>query len=268
MFASRGYVVAAVNFHGSHRLRADFHQQHLAELGRLPYDDLMKGLDVVAALPYVDRTRMGAAGASYGGYMIYWMAGHTDRFKALVAHDGIFNPLSMTGTTEELWFPIWEFGGTPLTSRPARAMMEKWSPANYVAHWKTPMLVVHGQHDYRVDLSEGLQAFTALQAAGRARRSSCTSPTRATWSCKPAEPPALVGHGARLARPVPAPGSAELLPGGRLPMRSLFIRWLINTLALSSRSRSWTGCTTTRDRCSSCWWRPCSGWSTAPCGRF
>jgi len=106
---------------------------------------------------------MGAAGASYGGYMIYWIAGHTDRFKVLVDHDGVFNPVSMAGTTEELWFVDWEFGGTPYANR---AVYEKWSPLNFVQHWKTPMLIVHSQLDYRVDLSEGYQAFTALKARG------------------------------------------------------------------------------------------------------
>jgi dipeptidyl aminopeptidase/acylaminoacyl peptidase len=162
LFAARGYVVAAVNFHGSTGYGQQFTNSISRNWGGLPYEDLMKGLDVVAGLPYVNKDRMGAAGASYGGYMIYWMAGQTDRFKVLVAHDGIFNPLSMTGTTEELWFTNWEFGGSSL-SQSARATMEKWSPANYVGNWKTPMLVVHSQEDYRVDLSEGLQAFTALK---------------------------------------------------------------------------------------------------------
>jgi dipeptidyl aminopeptidase/acylaminoacyl peptidase len=162
LFAARGYVVAAVNFHGSTGYGQTFTNSITRNWGGLPYDDLMKGLDALARLPYVDSTRMGAAGASYGGYMIYWMAGHTNRFRALVAHDGIFNPLSMAGTTEEQWFPIWEFGGSQITPA-ARATMEKWSPANYVANWSTPMLVVHSQNDYRVDVSEGLQAFTALR---------------------------------------------------------------------------------------------------------
>lgn len=162
LFASRGYVVAAVNFHGSTGYGQAFTNSISRNWGSLPYEDLMKGLDVMARLPYVDSTRMGAAGGSYGGYMIYWMAGHTTRFKALIAHDGIFNPLSMTGTTEEQWFPLWEFGGAA-PAPAARALMEKWSPANFVAHWSTPMLVVHGQNDFRVDVSEGLQAFTALR---------------------------------------------------------------------------------------------------------
>jgi len=165
MFAARGYVVAAVNFHGSTGYGQPFTNSISLHWGDYPYDDLMKGLDVVTAHPWADGSRVGAAGASYGGYMIYWMAGQTGRFRTLVAHDGIFNPVSFSGSTEELWFPIHEFGGTP--SMPsARATMEKWSPANYTARWQTPMLVVHGQEDYRVDVSEGFQAYTALRLRG------------------------------------------------------------------------------------------------------
>ena len=165
MFASRGYVVAAVNFHGSTGYGQAFTNSISRHWGDYPYEDLMKGLDYVAALPYVDSTRIGAAGASYGGYMIFWMAGHTNRFRMLVAHDGVFNPISMAGSTEELWFPIHEFGGSQL-SQVARATMEKFSPANFVDNWTTPMLIVHGQLDYRLELSEGLQAFTALKLRG------------------------------------------------------------------------------------------------------
>ena len=163
LFAARGYVVAAVNRHGSTGYGQSFTDAVSQHWGDYPYEDLMKGLDVVARLPYVDSTRMGAAGASYGGYMIYWIAGHTTRFKALVAHDGVFNPVSMAGTTEELWFPNWEFAGTPYGNR---ALYEKWSPLNFVKNWKTPILIVHSQLDYRVDLSEGYQAFTAAKVMG------------------------------------------------------------------------------------------------------
>ena len=163
MFAARGYVVAAVNFHGSTGYGQKFTDAISQHWGDYPLEDVMKGLDVVARLPYVDSTRMGAAGASYGGYMIYWIAGHTDRFKVLVDHDGVFDPVSMAGTTEELWFVDWEFGGTPYANR---ALYEKWSPLNFVQSWKTPMLIVHSQLDYRVDLSEGYQAFTALKVRG------------------------------------------------------------------------------------------------------
>jgi dipeptidyl aminopeptidase/acylaminoacyl peptidase len=163
MFASRGYVVAAVNFHGSTGYGQKFTDAISQHWGDYPYDDLMNGLDVLARLPYVDSTRMGAAGASYGGYMIYWLAGHTDRFKTLVAHDGVFNAASMYGSTEELWFVEWEFGGALYGNR---ALYEKWSPLTFAPHWKTPMLIVHSQLDYRVDLSEGYQAFTALRKMG------------------------------------------------------------------------------------------------------
>ena len=163
MFAARGYLVAAVNFHGSTGYGQKFTDAISQHWGDYPFEDLMKGLDVVAALPYVDSTRMGAAGASYGGYMIFWLAGHTNRFKVLVAHDGVFNPVSMYGSTEELWFPAWEYGGTPYANRP---MYERWSPLNSVSNWRTPLLIVHGQLDYRVDLSEGYQAFTALKSQG------------------------------------------------------------------------------------------------------
>ena len=163
MFAARGYVVAAVNRHGSTGYGQKFTDAVSQHWGDYPYEDLMKGLDVVTRLPYVDSTRMGAAGASYGGYMVYWIAGHTNRFKTLVAHDGVFNPASMAGTTEELWFVDWEFGGSPYASR---TLYDNWSPLNFARNWKTPILIVHSQLDYRVDLSEGYQAFTAAKVLG------------------------------------------------------------------------------------------------------
>jgi dipeptidyl aminopeptidase/acylaminoacyl peptidase len=163
MFASRGYVVAAVNFHGSTGYGQAFTDAISGHWGDYPLEDLMKGLDVVARLPYVDSNRMGAAGASYGGYMIFWLAGHTDRFKTLVSHDGVFNPVSMYGSTEELWFIEWEFGGTPYANR---SLYDRWSPLNHVGKWNAPLLVIHGQNDYRVDVSESYQAFTAARKMG------------------------------------------------------------------------------------------------------
>jgi dipeptidyl aminopeptidase/acylaminoacyl peptidase len=163
MFAARGYVVAAVNFHGSTGYGQRFTDAISEHWGDYPLADLLAGLDVVAQLPYVDSTRVGAAGGSYGGYMVFWLAGHTNRFKALVAHDGVFNTVSMYGTTEELWFAEWEFGGTPYGGR---ERYERWSPLNHVANWTTPILIVHGQSDFRVDVSESLQAFTAARKMG------------------------------------------------------------------------------------------------------
>ena len=167
MFAARGFVVAAVNFHGSTGYGQKFTDAISRHWGDYPYEDLMKGLDVAARLAYVDSTRMGAAGASYGGYMVYWIAGHSDRLKVLVDHDGVFNTVSMAGSTEELWFTDWEFGGNPYANRD---LYRQWNPLNFVEHWKTPVLIVHSQLDYRVDLSEGYQAFTAAKRMGVAAK--------------------------------------------------------------------------------------------------
>ena len=167
MFAAPGYVVAAVNPRGSTGFGQEFTDQITRDWGGRVYEDLIKGLDyVLRSYPFIDENRQAAAGASYGGYMMNWFAGHTDRFKCLVNHDGVYNLESMYGATEELWFPEWEFGGTPWESTD---LYSKWSPHKYAAEFgkfKTPMLVVHGALDYRVPLAEGMQAFTAMQRQG------------------------------------------------------------------------------------------------------
>ncbi len=164
MFASRGYVAVLINPRGSTGYGQHFTDEISREWGGKPYEDLMLGLDyVLKTYPFVDGKRLAAAGASYGGYMINWIEGHTDRFRCLVSHDGVFNPKSMYGTTEELWFPEWELGGTPYKNP---ELYEKWSPMAFVNQFKTPMLVVHGQMDFRLDVSEGFQLFTALQRLG------------------------------------------------------------------------------------------------------
>jgi len=184
MFAARGYVVGVVNFHGSPGWGQRFVNSISKHWGDYPYEDLMKGLDVVAALPYVDSTRMGAAGASYGGYMINWMQGQTDRFKVMFSHDGIFNLASAQGATEELWFPNREFGEGGVTNPETRAMLDRWSPHMYADKWKTPMLVVHGQQDFRLELAEGLQAFTALRVKNVAAKF-LFFPDEGHWVLKP-----------------------------------------------------------------------------------
>ncbi len=164
MFAAPGYVVAMVNFHGSTGYGQDFTDSISRHWGDYPYEDLMKGLDYLEAqYPFIDSKRIAAAGASYGGYMIYWMGTQTKRFACLVAHDGVFDPESMYGATEELWFPEWEFGGTPWNSR---EIYRRWSPANFSQNLTTPMLIVHSQQDFRVDVSQGYAAFTALRRQG------------------------------------------------------------------------------------------------------
>lgn len=161
LFAANGYLVVMINPRGSTGYGQQFIDEINGDWGGRPFVDLMRGLDYVEkTYPFVDQERECALGASYGGYMINWILGHTHRFKCLVSHDGTFNAESAYGSTEELWFNEWEFKGTPWTNR---ALYRKWSPHEYAAEFKTPTLVVHGQLDYRLDVSEGFQLFTTLQ---------------------------------------------------------------------------------------------------------
>ncbi|MEY2492101.1 MAG: hypothetical protein QOH24_1052 [Verrucomicrobiota bacterium] len=161
LFAANGYVVVMINFHGSTGYGQKFTDSISGDWGGKPYVDLMKGLDYVEkTYPFIDKNREAALGASYGGYMANWLLGHTDRFKCIVSHDGMFNTESAYGTTEELWFPEWEFKGPPWQQR---ELYRKWSPHLFAEKFKTPTLVVHGQLDFRLDVSEGLQLFTTLQ---------------------------------------------------------------------------------------------------------
>jgi dipeptidyl aminopeptidase/acylaminoacyl peptidase len=161
LFAANGYVVVTINFHGSTGYGQKFIDAINGNWGGAPYEDLMLGLDYAEkTYPFIAKDRECALGASYGGYMINWIEGHSDRFKCLVSHDGMFNTESAFGTTEELWFNEWEFKGKPWTNR---EMYRKWSPHLAATNFKTPLLVVHGQLDYRLDVSEGFQLFTTLQ---------------------------------------------------------------------------------------------------------
>ncbi|HEY6349465.1 MAG TPA: S9 family peptidase [Candidatus Angelobacter sp.] len=161
LFAASGYLVVMINPRGSTGYGQPFIDGINGDWGGKPFVDLMRGLDYVEkTYSFVDKERECALGASYGGYMINWLMGHTTRFKCLVSHDGMFNAESTYGSTEELWFNEWEFKGTPWSNRP---LYRKWSPHEYAAQFKTPTLVVHGQLDYRLDVSEGFQLFTTLQ---------------------------------------------------------------------------------------------------------
>jgi dipeptidyl aminopeptidase/acylaminoacyl peptidase len=164
LFAANGYLVIMINFHGSTGYGQKFVDAINGDWGGAPFEDLMKGLDhAEKTYPFIDKDRECALGASYGGYMANWVLGHTDRFKCIVSHDGMFNTVSAWGTTEELWFNNWEFKGTPETNP---EMYEKWSPRNSAKKFNTPTLVIHGQLDYRLDVSEGLQLFDTLQVMG------------------------------------------------------------------------------------------------------
>ena len=162
LFAATGnYVVVMINFHGSTGYGEKFTDSISGDWGGKPSVDLMKGLDYVEkTYPFIDKNREAALGASYGGYMANWLLGHTNRFKCIVSHDGMFNTESAWGTTEEIWFPNWEFGGPPWKKRD---VYRKWSPHEYAQNFKTPTLVVHGQNDYRLDVSQAFDLFTTLQ---------------------------------------------------------------------------------------------------------
>ena len=160
--ASQGYAVISVDFHGSAGYGQDFMDAINRDWGGKPLIDLQKGLEAALEVDsQIDGSRACAMGASYGGYMVNWIAGNwPDRFDCLVQHDGLFDMRSFYYATEELWFPRWDFGGS---YSEARETFEKWNPVNYVDNWKTPMLVIAGEQDFRVPYTQGLQSFTALQ---------------------------------------------------------------------------------------------------------
>ena len=161
VFAAAGYVVVMPNPRGSTGYGQKFIDEINNDWGGRAFDDIMAVADhIVSDVPFADGSKMGAAGGSYGGYMIDWILGHTQRFKALVTHDGVYNLVSEFGATEELWFPIWEYGGTPWDKPENYA---KWSPDHYVQEFHTPTLVIHGEQDYRVPYNQGIELFTALQ---------------------------------------------------------------------------------------------------------
>jgi dipeptidyl aminopeptidase/acylaminoacyl peptidase len=186
LFAANGYVVIGINRRGSTGYGQKFVEEVSGDWGGRAYVDLMKGLDFAEAkYPFIDKNRECALGASYGGFMADWVLTHTNRFKCIVTHDSMYNPQSAFGTTEELWFNEWEF--RPLAGTgPAAAVEEnkpaqpwdfydkpasedpfrKWSPMLAIKNAHTPTLIVHSQRDMRLDVSEGLQLFTALQLLG------------------------------------------------------------------------------------------------------
>ncbi len=164
-YAGAGYGAVMVDFHGSTGYGQAFTDSISGDWGGKPLEDLQKGLAAaLARYPWLDGGRACALGASYGGYMVNWIAGNwPDRFRCLVNHDGVFDERMMYYSTEELWFPEWEHGG-PYWANPEG--YEKHNPARFVESWRTPMLVVHGARDYRVPETQGLAAFTAAQRRG------------------------------------------------------------------------------------------------------
>ncbi len=165
LWAAQGWVIVAPNPRGSTGFGQKFVDEISGDWGGKVMTDLDAVFNAVTKLPYVDSARMGIAGASYGGYAVNWIIGHTNRFKAAVSHDGVFNLESMSMATEELWFTEWEFGGRPWDAK-ARAQFAKWSPHLFAQNIKTPTLIITNELDYRVPVDQGLQMFTVLRRNG------------------------------------------------------------------------------------------------------
>jgi dipeptidyl aminopeptidase/acylaminoacyl peptidase len=166
LLSSPGYAVVSVDFHGSTGYGQGFTDAIRGDWGGKPLEDLKRGLAfATAADRQLDPDRACALGASYGGYMMNWIAGQwPDRFRCLVQHDGVFDARAMAYETEELWFDEWEHGGKAYYEDPAA--FERWNPVNHVAKWKTPMLVITGEKDFRIPYTQGIASFTALQRRG------------------------------------------------------------------------------------------------------
>jgi dipeptidyl aminopeptidase/acylaminoacyl peptidase len=185
MFAATGAGLVIINPRGSTGYGQKFVDDVSKGWGGKVYADLMNGLD--AALTrnaWMDSTRMGAAGGSFGGYMVNWIAGHTNRFKALVSHAGPFNLENMYAATEELWFPEWEYGGPFWDPKAMREQYRVYSPHLYAGKFKTPTLVTNGELDFRVPYTEGLSMFTSLQRQGVPSRL-VVFPDEGHWIAKP-----------------------------------------------------------------------------------
>ena len=175
LWASHGYAVVMINPHGSSGMGIDFQNAVRNDWGGLPFQDLMNGWQYVKdTYKWIDMDRVGGCGASYGGYMVNWIQGNNDdkKFKCLVTHDGVFSTVTMFYATEEMWFPMSEYcphdkwGCKPYESDESRVGYEKFSPESRVEHWNTPHLIIHGSQDFRIPVSEGISAFTALQLRG------------------------------------------------------------------------------------------------------
>jgi dipeptidyl aminopeptidase/acylaminoacyl peptidase len=184
VFAGAGYGLVAVDFHGSTGYGQGFTDAISNNWGGWPLEDLQKGLKAATdKFAWLDADNACALGASYGGYMMNWIEGQwPDRFKCIVQHDGVFDARAMAYETEELWFDEWEHGGKAYYEDPQA--FEKWNPVNYVAKWKTPMLVITGEKDFRIPYTQGLATFTALQRRGIPSRL-LVNPNENHWVLKP-----------------------------------------------------------------------------------
>lgn len=166
LMASQGYIVVAPNRRGMPGWGVKWNEAISKDWGGQPMQDYLSAIDAISREAYVDKNRLGCIGASYGGYSVFMLAGmHNNRFKTLIAHDGLFDMKSWYGTTEELWFANWDLGGN-YWKKPTPKGYEKFNPSNFVDKWNTPILIIQGGIDYRVPVEQGLEAFQAAQLKG------------------------------------------------------------------------------------------------------
>ena len=167
LMAANDYVVLAPNRRGLPGFGQEWNDQISRDWGGQAMQDLLAATDDLSKEPYIDRKRLGAVGASFGGYTVYWLMGnHADRFATMIAHCGVFNLESMYGTTEELFFVNWDLGGPYWKGEPIAKDYQRFSPHRFVGKWNTPLLVIHGEKDFRVPIGQGMEAFTAAQLQG------------------------------------------------------------------------------------------------------
>lgn len=167
MMAARGYVVLAVNRRGLPGFGREWNDQISGDWGGQAMQDILAATDGMMANPTIDRDRVAAIGASFGGYTVYWLMGNSDnRFCSMIAHCGVYNLESMYGSTEELFFVNWDLGGPFWKSQEIAEKYKKFSPHTFAGNWKTPLLVIHGEKDFRVPVTQGMEAFTAAQVQG------------------------------------------------------------------------------------------------------
>ncbi|HLG33494.1 MAG TPA: S9 family peptidase, partial [Bacteroidia bacterium] len=163
LMAANGYIVVAPNRRGLPSFGEEWNREISGDWGGQAMRDLLSAIDSVSKEKYVNKDKLGAVGASFGGYSTYWLAGnHNKRFKTFISHCGVFNLESMYGTTEELWFPDFDLGG-PYWKTPQPESYKKFSPHNFVKNWDTPILIIHNEKDFRVPLGQGMEAFTAAR---------------------------------------------------------------------------------------------------------
>ena len=166
LMAAQGYIIVAPNRRGMPGWGVKWNEEISKDWGGLPIQDYLTAIDEFSKEPFVDKSRLGCVGASYGGYSVYMLAGvHNNRFKTFIAHDGLFDLKSWYGTTEELWFANWDIGG-PFWKDPAPLSYDRYNPVNFVNKWTAPIMIIQGGLDYRVPIEQGLEAFQAAKLHG------------------------------------------------------------------------------------------------------